>query len=71
MEIVKGKYGSINVEGGDVVARAPLGTLVKSKIADLKAKVQSGEIDLVKGTDIDATVALTVLDLIEAQVDKI
>lgn len=71
MEIVKGQYGSVSYENGEVVARAPVGNLVKTKISDLKAKIQSGEIDLVKGTNIDATVALAVIGLVEDQIEKL
>ena len=45
-----------------------LAEFAKPALLDLKAKVDSGEIDLIHGTDIDKAVLDQVLDLILAKV---
>ncbi len=59
-EISKGVIAKL--ENGVVSVEADLKVLALPVIEDIQKKIQSGEIDLVKGTDLDATVANKVLE---------
>ncbi len=59
-EISKGVIAKL--ENGVVSVEADLKVLALPVIEDIQKKIQSGEIDLVKGTDLDATVADKVLE---------
>lgn len=63
------KFGeNVTVEyvEGEVVVKAPVKKLVVAELAKVKAKVESGEIDLVKGTDLDKAAALAIISALEA-----
>lgn len=42
---------------------------VKPYLASVKAKIESGEIDLIPGTDLDKMVLLSAIDFLLAQVE--
>lgn len=42
-----------------------VGGELKGKIAEIKAKVASGEIDLIKGTDIEKPIVIGIIDGLE------
>lgn len=59
-EITKGVIAKL--ENGVVSVEADLKVLALPVIEDIQKKIESGEIDLIKGTDLDATVANKVLE---------
>ena len=59
-EITKGVIAKL--ENGVVSVEADLKVLALPVIEDIQKKLESGEIDLIKGTDLDATVANKVLE---------
>ena len=59
-EITKGVVAKL--ENGVVSVEADLKVLALPVIEDIQKKIESGEIDLIKGTDLDATVANKVLE---------
>ena len=50
---------------GEVVLKAKVKQLVVAELQKVKAKFESGEIDLIKGTDLDKSAALVVIAAIE------
>lgn len=68
MEITKGV--SFEFKGGKAVLTADVGSLVIPAIDSFKAKVEAGEIDIVKGTDLDNVVVLKVVELIKTELAK-
>ena len=63
MELSKGV--TVEYADGAVVLKAEIKSLVAEKLADVKAKLESGEIDLIKGTDLDKISAIKVIEAIE------
>lgn len=59
-EITKGVIAKL--ENGVVSVEADLKVIAVPVIEDIQKKIESGEIDLIKGTDLDATVANKVLE---------
>lgn len=66
MEIGKGLSLNYNKENGNVELAYSLKSLVIPALESLKAKVDAGEIDLIKGTDLDKVAIDTVIALVEA-----
>lgn len=64
MEVAKGV--SVGLEKGDIVVRVS----VLSEVEKLEQKFISGEIDLIKGTDLDKTAALLVLGNLKKELSK-
>lgn len=64
MELTKGVV--VDYVEGEIVAKVKVKEVALAKIAELKAKFESGEIDLIKGTDLDKKAALAVFAAIEA-----
>ena len=62
MEIFKG--GELDYKEGKVVLAVEIAALVVPSIESIKAQIESGAIDPVKGTDIDKTVMLQSIDLL-------
>lgn len=60
----------VDYVGGEVVLKARVAALLLPKLESLKAKFESGEIDLIKGTDLDKRAALLVLDALIKEVTK-
>lgn len=63
IEVLKGV--KLDYQDGKVVLTAEVKALVQPKIEELKAKIASGEIDPIKGTDIDKMAFLAALELVE------
>lgn len=68
MEIAKG----INAEysQGEIIVKVKVAEQVVPVLDGTISKIESGEIDLVKGTDIDKTVAVQVLKLLKDYIVK-
>lgn len=64
MEVAKGV--TLEYTEGEVVLKAKVKELVIGELAKVKAKFESGEIDLVKGTDLDKSAALAIIAAVEA-----
>lgn len=61
-----GQIGDVNYAEGDIVVKLHVAKFAKPALEAIKAKVESGEIDPVKGTDLDKAAILKVLDLVLA-----
>lgn len=57
-----------NMEYKDGKVIIDVGAMVKPAIMAFKAKVESGEVDIVKGTDLDKGVLLKAIDLMLEQI---
>ncbi len=64
MEVAKGV--TLEYTEGAVVLKAEVKQLVVAELAKVKAKFEAGEIDLIKGTDLDKVAALGIISAIEA-----
>ena len=60
----------LKLEAGKVILSANLAALIMPKLAEIKAKVESEEIDLTKGLEIDKVAILKAIELIEAELVK-
>jgi hypothetical protein len=60
----------LKLEAGKLMLIAELAALILPKLAEIKAKVESGEIDLIKGMDLDKVAILKAIELIEAELVK-
>jgi hypothetical protein len=60
----------LKLEAGKLMLIAELAALILPKLAEIKAKVESGEIDLIKGMDLDKVAVLKAIELIEAELVK-
>jgi hypothetical protein len=60
----------LKLEAGKLMLIAELAALIMPKLAEIKAKVESGEIDLIKGMDLDKVAILKAIELIEAELVK-
>lgn len=63
MEVTKGV--TLEYTEGEVVLKAKVKELVLAEIAKVEAKIESGEIDLVKGTDLDKQAALGLISALK------
>lgn len=63
MEVTKGV--TLDYKQGEVVLTAKAYEIVKPLIEGFKAKVESGEIDPIKGTDLDKTAILGAVELLQ------
>lgn len=68
MEISKGV--SVDYKDGKVVAEIEVASLIVPKLDELKAKIESGEIDPIKGTSLDAVAMIGAIDFIKAEITK-
>ena len=62
-EIIKGV--EVEYKGGDITLTAKVASFLIPEIEKIEAKVMSGEIDLIKGTDLDKDVMLKALSFIK------
>jgi hypothetical protein len=68
MEISKGV--TLDYKDGKVVVEAQVAQFANPVLDDLKAKVESGEIDPIKGTDLDKSVILGAIEFLKSAVNK-
>lgn len=68
MEIAKGI--DADYKDGKIIVEVKVAEQVVPVLDGVIGKIESGEIDLVKGTDIDKTVALQVLGLLKDYIVK-
>lgn len=68
MKLVEGV--ELKLEAGKLMLVAELAALILPKLAEIKAKVEAGEIDLIKGIDLDKVAVLKAIELIEAELVK-
>lgn len=68
MELVKGV--ELEYKEGKLVLSAEVAAVLNPVLDGYIAKVESGEIDLIKGTDMDKYAALQVLQALKAEVNK-
>jgi hypothetical protein len=68
IEVSKGV--TVDYKDGKVVVEAQVAQFANPVLDDLKAKVESGAIDPIKGTDIDKSVLLSAIDFLKAAVNK-
>lgn len=66
-----GQYGEAEMKDGNLVISAtiPVAAAVNAKIDEFTAKVNSGEIDPVKGTDMDKVALLKAAEMFKAYVN--
>lgn len=64
MEIVKGVV--VEYKEGKVVLSAEVGALLLPELDKVKAKVESGELDLVPHTDLDKVVMVKAIEALKA-----
>ena len=67
-EISKGI--TVGYENGVAFLQAKVGELIVAPIERIEAKIQSGEIDLIKGTDIDKDLLLKITAALKAEILK-
>lgn len=60
----------LNYSEGKVKLELALKDLVKPKLDDIRAKIESGELDLIKGTDLEKGPVLMAIDFLEAELAK-
>lgn len=68
MELAKGL--TLDYKGGKAVLEVDVAGQVNSKLDELIAKVESGEIDLVKGTDFEKGPVMIALQFIKSELNK-
>lgn len=68
MELSKGV--TVNYKEGKIVAEVEVASLILPKLEELKAKIESGEIDPIKGTSLDAVAMIGAIDFIKAEITK-
>lgn len=67
-QITKGVKAKL--EGGKVVIEAEYASLVNPLLDDLSAKLQSGELDPIKGTDMDKEILVKAIEALKVLVNK-
>ena len=65
MELAKGV--TLDMDKGEVVLKAKVGTLLGPQISKLKADIESGKIDPIPGTDMDKLAMLQAVDFVEKE----
>lgn len=68
MELFKG--GSLDYKDGALLLQIKVAGFILPKLDEIQKKVESGEIDLIKGTDLDKMAVLQVLAAIKAELSK-
>lgn len=68
MEVMKNVEA--NLKDGKIVVEINVGAMLIPAIEGVKAKIEAGEIDLIKGTDIDKEVMLKAIDFLKAELAK-
>jgi hypothetical protein len=68
MQVSKGV--TVDYKEGKIVAEIEVAALIVPKLDELKAKIESGEIDPIKGTSLDAVAMIGAIDFIKAEITK-
>lgn len=68
MEVMKNVQ--VNLQGGKVVLEVNVAAMALPAVEGIEAKIQSGEIDIIKGTDLDKEVLLKAIEFIKAELAK-
>jgi hypothetical protein len=68
MEVSKGV--TVDYKEGKIVAEVQVAVFANPFLDDVKAKLESGEIDPIKGTDLDKLVLIQAIDFLKAVVNK-
>jgi hypothetical protein len=65
-----GKGFSVEYSEGKVVLSAKVAELLNPILDSFKQKIESGEIDPIKGTDLDKAVLTRAIDFLKAEINK-
>ena len=68
MEVMKNV--EVNLKDGKIVLEVAVAAMLVPAIEGVKAKIEAGEIDLIKGTDLDKEVMLKAIDFLKAELVK-
>jgi hypothetical protein len=68
MEVLKGV--ELDYKEGKVVVSVAVANMVIPAVDALKAKIEAGDVDLIKGTDLDKEILLKAIDYIKAELVK-
>lgn len=68
MEVSKGV--NLDYKDGKIVLTAEVAAMANPVLNALQAKVESGEIDPIKNTDLDKSVILQVLGFLKSEINK-
>lgn len=68
MEVLKGV--ELNYADGKVVVSVAVAAMVVPAVDALKAKIEAGEVDIIKGTDLDKDILLKAIEYIKAELVK-
>ncbi|MFM6929052.1 MAG: hypothetical protein ACKOX6_11350 [Bdellovibrio sp.] len=60
----------VGYANGELYVKAKVAGVVGPFLEDTKSKIMSGEIDLIKGTDIDKEIMLKAIDALSALLSK-
>ena len=70
LNVVIAQGVELKYEGGKLILTAEVAQLILPKIEELKAKINDGSIDPIKGTDADKMMLLLLLEFIKGQITK-
>lgn len=65
-----GKYADLNYKDGKVIVEIEIKTIILPEIEKIEAKIMSGELDIIKGTDLDKMAVLTVIAALKTELMK-
>jgi hypothetical protein len=68
MEVLNGV--ELDYKEGKVVVSVAVAAMVIPAVDALKAKIEAGDVDLIKGTDLDKEILLKAIDYIKAELVK-
>lgn len=68
MEIMKNV--EVDLKSGKIVLAVDIAALLVPVVDGIKAKIEAGEIDLIKGTDLDKEAMLKAIDFLKAELVK-
>lgn len=70
MEVKIAEGAHLSLDKGKVAITVDVGMIVNPKLEEIKVKIQSGEIDLIKGTDLDKMLLMQVVDALQKELNK-
>jgi len=68
MELAKGL--SLDYENGDVVMKYKLSAIVLPWLESMQSKIEAGQIDLIKGTELDKMAMIQAITMMKAELSK-